>query len=105
MVDEKKPEAKAFIYFIPPSWLIAGIEERIDGPEIVLSAAAYIESTQDTNSCWDVGGNAKAAGKSWPMPAGTRIRADGILIRAPADPKEVLRLARAGDREILRGAK
>ena len=77
------------ILFIPPGWLLGGTIDQIEGGEVVLRDAVYIENIAEGHAVMDLalseGADAlkKASGRTWPCPDGTIVRQDAILIAWP----------------------
>lgn len=72
------------VIFVPPSWMLAGTVAEETATELVLRDAVYVESTASNESVWAAARDPRLVGTTWPLPDGTRVRRDAILILAPA---------------------
>jgi len=82
-------KGKHYVLFIPPGWLLGATVADVSDGIVTLRDAIYIEGiAQESVFAAAAAKNAKIrAGvirQSWPIPDGTRVRADAILIATPA---------------------
>jgi hypothetical protein len=103
-------EGETYVFFIPPSWLLGGTIATTGNGNIVLKDCAYLESV-GTDSM--IGGVAMATTpkrmnevctRAWPIPDGTKIREEAILIATPC-MRDLKPLARAQDAEAIKKSK
>lgn len=101
---------KTYVLFVPPSWLISGTAAKIHDGVVFLKDCTYLESVASGHS--PVGSLAletdpknltKIITQCHPMPDGTVIRLDGILIAIPCRIS-MQPLARSREADAIRSA-
>lgn len=109
-MNTKFKNDQAYLFFIPPSWLLAGTVVDQNEKELILSDAVYLESAGSEHSPFaeiprcEEKDLTKISSKSWPLQEGTILHRDGILIATPCKP-DLSVLTRAHTAKTIRGAK
>jgi len=93
-----------YVLSVPPSWILVGTIADVDDTHVVLRDCAWHELVTQGAHCFGLATDLAATEKSWPLPDGTILRRDAILIAVPA-AHSFRRLARADEVNAVRGAR
>lgn len=100
---------ETWILSVPPGWLIAATISGLDEDYLILRDASYIESVA-SDSIWGIAlaktpaAAKKIAGTCYPIPDGTVVRREAVLIAAPA-ACSLRVLARAAESDAIQKAR
>ena len=102
---------KTYVFSLPPSWIIGGTVTENDGVHLTLEDCTYMESM---NTGYTLLGSVALAttakelstivARAWPLPDGTLLKIDGILIATPCS-RDLKPIARAEDAKTIRSTK
>lgn len=99
-----------FTIFLPPGWIISGTIDRVWKNHVALRDAVYIETVHQGKSSIGDASFAKSASElqqvvssSYPLPDGTIMRSDAILMATPAQ-SSFRSLARQREAEAVKKA-
>jgi len=103
-MNSKMEVGKTYVFFVPPAWILAGTVQEVTEKEIVLVDAIYQENCSQGFSAWDLANTLEASQQSWPLPDGSVIQREGVLIYSPATI-DFKTLAKRRELEAIRGSK
>lgn len=99
---------KTYVFFVPPGWILGGTISEIDAKTVTLVDACYLENAGEGQTL--IGSVAAATTPaqltaacptSWPIPDGTMLPIEPLLIRVPC-ARDLTPLSRAKAADALR---